>query len=121
MPLQGHRAIMRIYTDEKAKGDDRFHGPLYNAIVKHAREQRIAGCTVLRGVVGFGIDGNVQSASILDLSGNLPLTIELVDDEEKLRDFFRSIHGLKDIGLVTLQPVEVLHYDGSKPLGHGEA
>lgn len=108
---------MRIYTDEKAKGEDAFHGPLYNAIVKHAREQGIAGATVLRGVVGFGIDGNVQRASILDLSGNLPLTIELVDEEGKLRDFFRSIHGLKDIGLVTLQPVEVLHYDGGKPIG----
>ena len=40
-----------------------------------------------------------------------------VDEEGKLRDFFRSIHGLKDIGLVTLQPVEVLHYDGGKPIG----
>ena len=112
---------MRIYTDEKAKGDDRFHGPLYDAIVRHARDQKIAGATVLRGVVGFGVDGNVQRASILDLSGNLPLTIELVDEEDKLRAFFRSIHGLKDIGLVTLQPVEVLHYGGGKPLGHSDA
>ena len=72
---------------------------------------------MLRGVVGFGIDGNVQRSSILDLSGNLPLTIELVDEEAKLRDFFESIHGLKDIGLVTLQQVEVLHYDGGKALG----
>lgn len=121
MPLQGRRAVMRIYTDEKAKGDDRFQGPLYNAIVKHAREQKIAGATVLRGVVGFGIDGHVQRASILDLSGNLPLTIELVDDEDKLRAFFRSIHGLKDIGLVTLQEIEVLHYDGGQPIGAADA
>ncbi len=121
MPLKGQCAIMRIYTDEKAKGDDRFHGPLYDAIVKHARDQKIAGATVLRGVVGFGVDGNVQRASILDLAGNLPLTIELVDEEEKLRAFFRSIHGLKDIGLVTLQQIEVLHNDGGKPLGHSDA
>lgn len=117
MPLEGQRAVMRIYTDEKAKGEGRFDGPLYNAIVKHARAEKIAGATVLRGVVGFGIDGHVQRASILDLSGNLPLTIELVDDEAKLRAFFASIEGLKDIGLVTLQPVEVLHYDGGKALG----
>ena len=120
MPLKGQRAVMRIYTDEQAKGDNRFEGPLYNAIVKHARDQKIAGATVLRGVVGFGIDGHVQRASILDLSGNLPLTIELVDDEEKLRAFYRSIHGLKDIGLVTLQQIEVLHYDGGTPLGQAE-
>ena len=98
----------------RAKGDD---GPLHTSIVKRAREAKIAGATVLRGVVDFGIDGHIQCASILDLSGNLPLVVELVDEEGKLRDVFRSLHGIKDVGLVTLQPVEVLHYDGGKVLG----
>ena len=106
---KGKRAVMRIYTDERAKGE---HGPLYDTIVKRARDAEIAGATVLRGVIGFGIDGHVQRASILDLSGNLPLTIELVDDEDKLRAFFTSMEGLTDIGLVTLQELEVQHYDG---------
>ena len=114
MPLEGRRALMRIYTDEKARGE---RGPLHTAIVEKAREANIAGATVLRGVVGFGIGGNVQRASILDLAGNLPLTIELVDEEDKLRAFFGSLEGLEDIGLVTLQPVEVLHYDGGAPVG----
>ena len=111
---KGQRAVMRIYTDERAKGEQ---GPLYNTIVKRARDAKIAGATVLRGVIGFGIDGKIQRASILDLSGNLPLTIELVDDEAKLRAFFKSMDGLTDIGLVTLQEVEVLHYDGGTPVG----
>ena len=110
----GRRAIMRIYTDERARGE---HGPLYDTIVKRAGDAGIAGATVLRGVIGFGIDGNVQRASILDLSGNLPLTVELVDDEDKLRAFFKSLEGLSDIGLVTLQEIEVLHYDGGTPVG----
>lgn len=110
----GRRAIMRIYTDERARGET---GPLYNAIVKRARDAKIAGATVLRGVIGFGVDGHIQRASILDLSGNLPLTIELVDDEEKLRAFFKTLEGLNDIGLVTLQEIHVLHYDGGAPVG----
>ncbi len=114
MSLQGQAAMLRIYTDERAKGDD---GPLYTSIVKRAREANIAGATVLRGAVGFGIDGHIQRASILDLSGNLPLVVELVDEEAKLRDFVRSLHGIKDVGLVTLEAVEVLHYDGGKVLG----
>lgn len=117
MPIEGRAALMRLYTDERAKGDD---GPLYTSIVKRAREAKIAGATVMRGVTGFGIEGNVQRASILDLSGNLPLVIELVDDEQKLRDFFASLSGLENIGLVTFQLVEVLHYDGGKPLGGGK-
>ena len=114
---KGKAGLMRIYTDERAKADGT---PLYESVVERARKAGLAGATVLRGAVGFGESGNVQRASILDLSGNLPLTIELVDDEEKLRAFYRSIHGLKDIGLVTLQPVEVLHYDGGRPLGPAE-
>ena len=113
MALEGHRAVMRIYTDERAKGE---HGPLHTAIVEKAREAGLAGATVLRGVVGFGIGGHVQRASILDLSGNLPLTIEIVDAEDKLRAFFKTLEGLSDIGLVTLQAVEVLHYDGGVPV-----
>ena len=104
---------MRIYTDERAKGDD---GPLYQAIVERARDQNIAGATVLRGAVGFGKSSHVHRASVLDLSGNLPLVIELVDGEATLRAFFQSLQGMADIGLVTFHALEVLHYDGSLPL-----
>lgn len=112
MSIEGRASLMRIYTDERAKGDS---GPLYNVVVKKAREAKLAGA-VLRGVIGFGIAGHIQRASILDLSGNLPIVIEIVDDESKLRSFLASLEGLTDVGLVTLQAVEVLHYDGGKPL-----
>ncbi len=105
---------MRLYTDERAKGDD---GPLHDAIVNRAREAKIAGATVLRGVVGFGVGGHIQRASILDLSGSLPPVVELVDQEGKLREFFRSLRGIEDVDLVTLQPLEVLHHDGGKVIG----
>ena len=111
--MDGHVAMMRIYTDERAKGDN---GPLYSAIVEKARHAHLAGATVLRGAIGFGESGHVQRASILDLSGNLPLVIEIVDEDAKLRAFLPILQGMSDIGLVTLEPVEVLHY-GKKPIG----
>lgn len=55
-------------------------------------------------------------ASILDLSGNLPLVIEIVDEEARLRAFPPTLEGMRDIGLVTLEAIEVLHY-GDKPIG----
>ena len=117
MGIKGRAALMRLYTDEKARGGaEDGSGPLYNAIVERARAAKIAGATVIRGVVGFGIAGHVQRASILDLSGNLPLVVELVDDEQTLRDFFATLAGLRDIGLVTIQIVDVLHHDGGKPI-----
>lgn len=113
MRATGNAKLMRIYTDERAKADGR---PLYQTIVERARVAKIAGATVLRGAVGFGESGNVQRASILDLSGNLPLVIELVDEEDKLRAFLPTLEGMEDIGLVTLEAVEVLHY-GVAPIG----
>lgn len=105
--LSSKASMMRIYTDERAKAEG---SPLFTEIVERARKVPLAGATVLRAVIGFGASGSVQRASILDLSGNLPLVIEIVDEDEKLRAFLNELEGLPDIGLVTLEEIEVLHY-----------
>lgn len=105
MPKQA--ALMRIYTEEAARNG---HQALFEAIVRRARDQGIAGATVLRGPMGYGAAARIHNANILDLSANLPLVIEIVDAEDKLRAFFHGLEDLKDIGLVTMEKVEVLHY-----------
>lgn len=107
MEIPRHAALMRIYTEESARCG---HKSLFEAIVSKARDAGIAGATVLRGPMGFGQSAAIHNASILNLSANLPLVIEIVDAEEKLRDFFQSLETLQDIGLVTMEKVEVLHY-----------
>lgn len=99
-------ALLRIYTDESARVGAKA---LFEAIVCKARDDGLAGATVLRGPMGFGHSHHIQNASILNLSANLPLVIEIVDDEEKLRSFVESLESMKDIGLVTLEKVQVLH------------
>ncbi len=107
MEIGKQAALMRIYTDEASRAG---HKSLFEAIVCKARDQGIAGATVLRGPMGFGHSTVIQNASILNLSANLPLVIEIVDDEERLQAFFRSLESLDDIGLVTIEKVDVLHY-----------
>jgi len=99
-------ALLRIYTDESARAG---HKSLFEAIVCKARDEGIAGATVLRGPMGFGHTHRIQNASILNLSGNLPLVIEIVEEEERLRAFVESLGAMKDIGLVTMEKVEILH------------
>jgi PII-like signaling protein len=106
--LPEQAALMRIYTDESARFG---HKSLFEHIVCKARDEGLAGATVLRGPMGFGHTHRIQNASILNLSGNLPLVIEIVDEEQKLRQFLATIENTKDIGLVTLEKVEVLHSD----------
>jgi PII-like signaling protein len=112
MELPSHAALLRIFTRERAHHG---HGrPLYEHIVLKAREQQLAGATVLRGPLGFGKTGFLHNASILQLSDDLPIVIEIVDTEPKLRDFHLSLGALGDIGLVTLEKVEILHYGGAQ-------
>lgn len=100
------RGLLRVFTDEKARAGDRA---LYEAVVLTAREAGLAGVTVLRGVMGYGRSARLHNAHIIDLAADLPLVIEIVDDEAALRGFLRTLAEMKDIGLVTLERVEVLH------------
>jgi PII-like signaling protein len=107
MDLPNQAALLRIYTEEARRDGGR---PLYESVVLKARAAGLAGATVLRGPMGFGASARIHNANILDLSANLPLVIEIVDAEAKLRDFAANLADLKDIGLITLEKVEVLHY-----------
>jgi PII-like signaling protein len=114
---QAPAAMLRIYTEEARRAGAR---PLYEALVLKARDAKIAGATVLRGPMGYGGSARLHNANILDLSANLPLVIEMVDEEPKLRAFAASLDQFKDIGLVTLEKVEVLHA-GHAPAGSPQA
>jgi len=103
--------LLRIYTEE---GKTSAHRPLYEDIVLKARAAGLAGATVLRGPMGYGLHAKIHTAKILDLSAQLPLVIEIVDAEEKVRAFVAELDSIKDLGLVTLEKVEVLHYGSAK-------
>ena len=107
MDIPARAALLRIYTEEARRDGTRA---LYESVVLKAREAGLAGATVLRGPMGFGESAQLHNANILDRSANLPLVIEIVDAEDKLRAFAETLAGMKDIGLVTLEKIEVLHY-----------
>ena len=109
MPKQA--MLLRIFTGENAKFDGR---PLYEAIVKKAREMQLAGATVLRGPMGFGQSSLIHTDKILRLSMDLPLVIEIVDSEEKINGFLPVLDGMMDSGLVTLEKLQVLQYGNDR-------
>ena len=99
--------LLRIYLGES----DRWqHQPLYEAIVMKARELHLAGATVLRGPMGFGANSHVHTAKILRLSSDLPLVIEIVDEEEKMQTLLPFLDEMMGGGMVTMERVKVLHY-----------
>jgi hypothetical protein len=103
--------LLRIYTEEGKRAE---HRPLYEEIVLRARAAGLAGATVLRGPMGFGQSAVIHTAKIIDLAANLPLVIEIIDGEDKIRTFLSQLDGMRDIGLVTLEKVEVVRYGGGR-------
>jgi uncharacterized protein len=107
MQIPKQAVLLRILIGE----DDRSDGsPLYEAIVLKAREQHLAGATVLRGSMGFGASSRLHTSKILRLSEDLPLVIEIVDSEEKINAFLPALDGMMTSGLITLEKVQVLQY-----------
>jgi PII-like signaling protein len=107
MPSPGPAMLLRIYTEE---GQVAGGKALYETIVLRARELGLAGATVLRGPMGYGQSHVIHTAKILDLSTRLPLVIEIVDVEDRIRPFLKELDDMAGIGLVTLEKVEVVHY-----------
>lgn len=108
MQIPQDAVLLRIFIGESDRWE---HRPLYEAIVLKAREAHLAGATVLRGPMGFGKSSRLHTAKILRLSMDLPLVIEIVDSEEKIRAFLPSLEGMIGGGLVTLEKVQVIHYE----------
>jgi PII-like signaling protein len=107
MPIPREAMLLRIYLGE----DDKFqHQPLYEAIVLKAGEKQLAGATVLRGPMGFGRSSHLHTAKILRLAENLPVVVEIVDSEEKIRGFLPALEDMVVSGLVTLEKIEALQY-----------
>jgi uncharacterized protein len=105
--IEGRRKALRIYIGES----DTWHGrPLYQAIVRRLREEGLAGATVLRGIEGFGAHSRLHTARILRLSEDLPLVIEVVDREDRIRNALPILDEMVTEGLITLEDVDVLVY-----------
>lgn len=104
--------LLRIFLGES----DRWkHQPLYEAIVTKARELHLAGATVLRGSMGFGKSSRLHTAKVLRLSYDLPLVIEIVDTEEKIKGFLPVLDEMMQGGLITMENVRVIDYRGKEP------
>ncbi|MBN1627380.1 MAG: DUF190 domain-containing protein [Deltaproteobacteria bacterium] len=111
MILPSEGKLLRIFIGDS----DRFEGmPLYEWLVIRAKEQGLAGATVLRGLMGFGANSRVHTAKILRLSEDLPIIIEVVDTEEKIRTFLTSVENAISEGLVTLEKADVQIYRSSR-------
>ena len=103
--------LLRILIGE----DDRHKGrPLYEQIVLKARELKLSGATVFKGIMGFGADSLIHTAKILQLSEDMPIVIEIVDTEQNINKLLPFLEDTVEGGLVTLEKATIIKYSSSK-------
>jgi PII-like signaling protein len=107
MKIEGEAHLLRILVGES----DRWEGrPLYEAIVRAARDQGLAGATALRGIEGYGASNRIHTVKILRLSEDLPIVIEIVDRPERIAAFLGIVDEMISEGLVTIEKVHTIMY-----------
>ena len=112
MQLPQEGSLLRILIGEADKVE---HKPLYEWIVLQAREQGLAGATVLRGMMGYGANTRkIRTFRFDTLSEDLPIVVEIVDTEEKLEKFLEVIEPHIKAGLVTMEKAQIRFYKADK-------
>lgn len=105
--IEGEGQLLRIFIGES----DRWQGmPLYEAIVRRARQEGLAGATVLRGMEGFGARSRIHTAKILRLSEDLPIVVEIADRPERIEAFLPLLDEMVQEGMMTLEKVRIIAY-----------
>jgi PII-like signaling protein len=93
-----------IYLSEGSK----HHGvPAYSSIIDFLFYRGVSGATVLKGVAGFGADHHMHSASIVEISDNLPLKIEFIESREKVDEILGKLEDLAGTGMIEIQETTV--------------
>jgi PII-like signaling protein len=111
METSGQAVLLRIFIGES---DTWLGKSLHTALVEEARNQGLAGATVVRGSEGFGANRHIHTARLVDISPDLPMIVEIVDEEAKIQAFLGRVEQMVGNGLVTLERVTVHIYRGGR-------
>lgn len=111
MHIEGEAKLLRIFVGES---DLINHIPVYEKIVLEAREAGLAGATVTKGVMGFGASSRIHTSKVLRLSEDLPLVIEIVDEQQKIEEFIPALNKIFEEansgGMITIEKTSIIKY-----------
>ena len=109
MKLEGEQVLLRVYlrnTDKKGW----FSPPAAAALVQQARSGGLAGATVLRGIFGLDVNGQLLESGTWSLVEHVPVIVEFVDGPRPIGRFLAVVGEIVEEGLATLERAHVLLY-----------
>lgn len=96
--------LLRVYIAESARIAKK---PAYKYLVEMFMEQGFPGCTVFRGMVGYGHEHTIHTVDVLNFSMDLPVVIDVVDTKERILGIVDEVESLVKHGLVIIQDVKM--------------
>jgi uncharacterized protein len=115
MNINAPSALLRIFVSST---DRMKQDPLCESIVFSAKKEGLAGATVYKGILGYGASTVIHSYKFWEITDKLPVVIEIIDEEMKIRKFYEGIkpqlESMRYGCLVTIEKIDVLLFKSGK-------
>jgi PII-like signaling protein len=97
--------LLRIYIAESSEIEKI---PAYRYLLHFFLGRGFPGCTVFRGLAGFGHEHRVRTVDAFELSLDLPVVIDVVDTPERILAVVPDVERMVKHGLVLVQDVRMV-------------
>lgn len=103
--MTGPAIRVSVYINE---ADEWQRRPLHLEILRALHQKGVAGGTVLRAVAGFTSRGQVETTSLVDAGGKLPLVIQFIDTAERVAEVIPLVREMAGHRLVVTEAVNIV-------------
>lgn len=97
--------LLVVFLDETDTSHDM---PLYEALVRRLERRGVGGATVNKGIMGFGNQHKIHGKGLLGVSDDRPITVMVVEREEKLREVLPELRRMAPEAVMVLLDGELL-------------
>jgi len=97
--------LLLIFLDETDSWEEMT---LYEALLRRMIRFNVAGATAVKGVMGFGSHHMMHHRRLLGISDDHPITIMVVEREEKLRALLSTIRPMAPEAVMLMVDAEIL-------------
>jgi uncharacterized protein len=117
MKLEGEQTLLRVHLRSTDKYG--WWRSAADTLVERARRDGLAGATILRGVMGLDVTGQLLEPAAWALAERVPVVVEFVDAPRTIGRFLATVAEIVPEGLATLERGHVLLYrsDRGPPAG----
>jgi PII-like signaling protein len=110
MKLEGEQVLLRVHLRNTDQCGWRNAA---DALIERARSEDMAGATLLRGIYGLDVCGNLLESGRWSLVEHVPIVVEVVDNRQNIGRFLGHVTEIISEGIITLERAHVMLYRAS--------